>query len=440
MGGGDPVVPRDSAVHREFVRLYGVAQRIAPTAVDRWSGVLRATHTPPGELPRWGAFDPKSGDITLSAELVLPYLTGPGSGAAGPAQGQALATVLHEATHAGMEIDAPDDPNAVRTAESLGLIEAFAEYRAVEQFETFAVAAGYPDAYLVTPQYPGWYSAMDDLVRQVSGPAKDRAALLAEAIRGPGALHFDQLADSVVKNRLTHDVPANAIDQRAARAALIPAMTHRLWPALRHRPAESGLMVAGEIRQHLDAAVDAIRHYYRGAPDRPYPSSPSNLAAVHTEPLIAEGNKLAALPPPVARDRVDGPVRGGWVPTAGAASGRPVVEPVEGRPAVAPAGGQSAVGATSGGLGVAPAGARAAEVSGSAAGEGVGRGEVGGAAESDAMVPGKAASGGVEMRFLDGVAGAAGAVRKAPVLGQGARGVRAEGRQRGGEGRSGVER
>jgi hypothetical protein len=284
MGGSDLVVPRGSATYREFVRLYDVVNRIAPTSVDRWSGVLRALHTPPGDLARWGAFDPKSGDIGLSADLVLPHLTGPAPGVAGPAQGQALATVLHEVTHARMQTDAPHEPNAVRTNESLGLIEAFAEYRAVQQFETFAVAAGYPDAYLTTPQYPGWYTAMDDLVRQVSGQVKSRAAFLDEAIRGPGAMHFDQLADSVVKNRLTYDVPAGERDQRAARAALIPAMTHRLWPSLRGRPAESGLMVANEIRQHLDAQVDKIRHYYRGNPGQPYPAEAPNPAALELAP------------------------------------------------------------------------------------------------------------------------------------------------------------
>ncbi|WP_460656297.1 hypothetical protein [Kribbella endophytica] len=187
-----------------------------------------------------------------------------------------------------METDAPDEPNAVRTAESLALIEAVAEYRAVQQFEMFAVAAGYPEAYLITPQYPGWFTAMDDLVRQVSGPVKDRAAFLAEAIRGPGAMHFDQLADSVVKNRLTHDVPAGENDQRAVRAALIPAMANRLWPSLRSRPAESGLMVTNEIRQHLDAEVDKIRHYYRGRPQRPYPADVPNPAAIQLSPTNSQ--------------------------------------------------------------------------------------------------------------------------------------------------------
>ncbi|WP_143465381.1 hypothetical protein [Kribbella sp. ALI-6-A] len=284
--------------------------------------MLRALHTPPGEPERWGAFDPRSGDISLSAELVLPHLTGPAPGVAGPAQGQALATVLHEATHARMETDAPHEPNAVRTNESLGLIEAFAEYRAVQQFETFAVAAGYPDVYLTTPQYPGWYAAMDDLVRQVSGPVKSRAAFLDEAIRGPGAMHFDQLADSVVKNRLTHDVPAGEKDQRAARAALIPAMAHRLWPSLRARPAESGLMVANEIRQHLDAQVDKIRHYYRGSPGQPYPAEAPNPTAIQLSP----DNGLAMSDPkgrtePAAG--VDLRFLSGQAPASGATARRP---------------------------------------------------------------------------------------------------------------------
>ncbi|WP_185446406.1 hypothetical protein [Kribbella qitaiheensis] len=43
MSDGDVLVPRDSAVYREFARLYQLARDLRPTNVDRWSGNLYAT-------------------------------------------------------------------------------------------------------------------------------------------------------------------------------------------------------------------------------------------------------------------------------------------------------------------------------------------------------------------------------------------------------------
>jgi hypothetical protein len=118
------LVPRDSAVYREFERLYHLARALRPTAVDRWNGDLYSTGT-----ERWGAFNPKTGALKLSGEHVLRHLHGSGQATTPADQAQALATVLHEVTHAGMQTDAPGHPNAVRTTHSLGAMEGVAEVR-----------------------------------------------------------------------------------------------------------------------------------------------------------------------------------------------------------------------------------------------------------------------------------------------------------------------
>ncbi|MEV6414444.1 hypothetical protein [Kribbella sp. NPDC051718] len=255
----DRLVPRDSAVYQEFSRLYRLARSLRPTSVDRWSGTLYAT-----DSERWGAFSGKTGDIRLSADRTLRHLTGSTSLTDPADQSQALATVLHEATHAGMATDAPDEPNAVRSEHSLGLIEGFAEVRTLQDFAAFARRAGYPGLELPTPSYPGAYAATQNLLHQVSGPAKDRLAIIEEASHGPGVMHFDQLADGVVRNRLSDVVPFHQEHRRQVRAALIGAMAHRAWPLLKDSPTETGVTVAEEIRQKLNSKVEEIRRHYRG--------------------------------------------------------------------------------------------------------------------------------------------------------------------------------
>ncbi|GAA1575367.1 hypothetical protein GCM10009789_30990 [Kribbella sancticallisti] len=267
--GDDRLVPRDSAVYQEFARLYQLVRDMRPTSVDRWNRNLYAT-----DSNRWGGFDPKTGDIRLSQDRALRHLTGPPSASHPDDQAEALATVLHESTHAGMATDAPAEPNAVRSAHSQGAMEGFAELRAMNDFAAFSANAGYPGLTLPTPAYPGAYAAMNSLVTQASGPAKDRYAFIAEATHGPGVMHFDQLADGVVRNRLAEVVPDG--DRVAVRAALIEAMKHEHWPTLPERSAGTGEAVAEDIRRSLNAKVEEIRRHYRATPGQPFPAESPN--------------------------------------------------------------------------------------------------------------------------------------------------------------------
>ncbi|MGC4943152.1 hypothetical protein [Kribbella sp. DT2] len=304
MPDGDRLVPRDSAVHREFTRPYQVSRSLRETPVDRWNGDLYATYQAPDEDPRWGRFDPKTGALHMSADLVLRHLTGSVAETGRQRQSQALATVLHESTHTGMLTDAPGEPNAVRDDRSLGVMEGVAEYRAVFDFDNYVGVAGYHGLVLAQPQYPGPFAAMDDLVAQVSGPSKDRQTLFKELTSGPGAMRFDQLADSVVRNRLADVVPSRPQDQQAVKAALITRLANPLWPTLLKRPAGSGLALVGEIRQHLNSEVDKTRHHYGRTPQTPYPSDAPNPAAVE---LSTGGDRPAqperASPGPVVEMR-----------------------------------------------------------------------------------------------------------------------------------------
>jgi hypothetical protein len=271
------LVPRDSAHYREFARLYQLARIQRPTAFDRWSGNLYATRS-----LQWGSFDPPTGDLRMSEQLVLRHLTGSTSQDEPVRQAEALATVLHEATHAGMQTDARDQPNAVRTLHSLGAMEGFAELRAMNDFEVFTVNAGYPGLRPGEPQYPGAYAAMNSLVTQVSGPAKDRYAFLAEATGGPAAMHFDQLADGVVRNRLPDVVADREQDRRAVRAVLIQAMLHPHWPTLHQSSTAAGELAAEDIRLSLNAKVDEICRHYRAHPAQTFPADSPGPEAART--------------------------------------------------------------------------------------------------------------------------------------------------------------
>lgn len=355
--GGDTLVPPGSAVHREFTRLYEVVRRLRPPAVDRWSGVLRAIETAPGEIPQWGAFNPKSGDIRLSAHLVLPYLTGSLSPADRRAQGHALATVLHEATHAGMLTDAPTEPNAVRSEHSLGATEGFAEYRALHDFEAFTIVAGYQGAIVSEPQYQGAYTAMAGVVELASGPYKDKDAFVAEAVRGPSTMHFDQLADGVLRNRLGDVVPLRTEDRTAVRAALIGELLNWRWSSIaKDQPAEAGHRLTNEVRQGLNIKIEEIRRHYLAHPHQVFPAEGPNAAAARA----AEDNKLATLPPPDPNSRVKEATQGGLTTSTHAPNNMaPMrfldgVAPAAGATARRPSLGQGARGAGQGGKGRRP--------------------------------------------------------------------------------------
>lgn len=265
------LVPRESATYREFERLYHLARRLRPTDIDRWNGDLYATG-----IENWGEFAPKTGDMRLSGPLVLQRLTAPPGMISEYQRAEALATVLHEATHAGMATDAPDEPNAVRSPHSHGLMEGFAEVRTLQDFPAFARLADYPELELPTPAYPGAHAATHNLLQQASGPAKDRLAFVDQASRGPGVMHFDQLADGVLRNRLAEVVPFREDHRRAVRAALIGAMLHRGWPTLKDTSAETGVKIADEIRQSLNSKVDEIRQHCYAQPGEVFPADSPN--------------------------------------------------------------------------------------------------------------------------------------------------------------------
>jgi hypothetical protein len=284
-----------------------------------------------------------------------------------------------------MPTDAPDQPNAVRSEHSLGLMEGFAEVRALDDFEAFALRAGYSQLTLPQPEYRAAHAAVESLLEQASGPRKPWEELIAEGTRGPGVMHFDQLADGILRNRLHDVVPNRADDRLAVRAALIEPMMHEGWLILKDlKDVDSGLEVARNIRWALDAKVDQVLQHYRAQPTQVFPAEGPNAAAAR----VAEGNRLAAMPPPTASDRVDRSA-----PDAG--------DRLEGP---APETGDRVDGDVRGAS--TPAGRGEAQVA--------------------------------EMRFLDGVAPAAGATARRPSLGQGARGAGQSGKGRRPE--SGVER
>ncbi|MET9269211.1 hypothetical protein [Kribbella sp. NPDC003557] len=257
MSLGQRVSP-DSFVYREVVRLYRIARSLRPTTIDRWTGALYAT-----QADTWGGLHPKTGALKLSADRVLPYLTGSVLPADRRRQAQALGTVLHEATHGGMRIDAPAEPNAVRTMHSYGLTEGFAEVRAFADFDAFVDRAGYGGLALGDPQYPGAFAATHDLIGHLTGPAYSRNTMLNDVCRGPGVMHFDQFAYAVVANRLPELTHRDRTTQQAVRAQLIGSMLHDHWPTLPGVSVATGRLVAGEIRSDLDAKVDQLRRHYR---------------------------------------------------------------------------------------------------------------------------------------------------------------------------------
>ncbi|WP_432938663.1 hypothetical protein ACQPXM_27770 [Kribbella sp. CA-253562] len=327
------LVPRGTAVYREFERLYRLARTLRPTTTDRWNGVLLA-----GGSGNWGSVDRRSGAITLSDQHVLRHLRGSGFPSTAAEQAQALATILHETTHAGMEIDAPQARNAIRSNLIWNVMEGVAEVRAMADIEAFADRAGYGELPVPDPQYPAPYAAIEGLIVQASGPRKGDGALLDALSRGPGVLHLDCLADGVLQNRLADVVPTG--DHPAVRAALIRPMLHPAWTEIRHMGSSIGTGVARDIAVKVNSAVDAIRGHYASGRNGPFPGDVF-------DPAVRERGGGASTPDP--DHRADGSARGAAMPSA------------------------------------------------------------------QDKVP--------EMRFLDGLAPAAGAARRPPSLGQGARGA-----------------
>ncbi|MEU8224541.1 hypothetical protein [Kribbella sp. NPDC048915] len=260
----DQRVPRDSFAYQEVARLYGLARSLRPTAADRWNGALYATNS-----DNLGGLHPETGDLRLSERRVLRYLTGSRAQAHADDQAEALATVLYQATHAAMHVMAPNEPNAVWTEHSRGLMVGFAEVRTFADFDAFADRAGYGAPPLGDPQYAGAFTATRDLMNHITGPAYLKHALINDACRGPALMHFDKFAKAIVENRLSELVRRDETEQRAIRATLIGSMLHDHWPTLHSAPAATGHRVAHEIRSNLDAKIDEIRRHYRLPGPRP---------------------------------------------------------------------------------------------------------------------------------------------------------------------------
>jgi hypothetical protein len=310
-------VPEDSAAYREFARLYDLARRFNPTEVDGWSRSGRALYATSGP----GGFDRDTGAIGIDEALLRHELTSRPSDTP-RRQAHALATVLRRATEAGTDKDAPGAANAVRNDQSLALHDGVAAVRAAAAFDTFTTMAGYPDLVFDSSRNTGTYAATNDLVEQVSGPRVDRVALLDQLGRGPVAMHFDQLAEAVVQNRL-HDVVR---DEPAVRNQLIRTMLHPAWDKLAARSPEAGLHVAGEIRQALNAKVEELRAagprseqttatdgVQRAAPDRTGSTPAAEVPgarfltgmapagrAVNSPPQLGQGSRRPGTKPAVA--------------------------------------------------------------------------------------------------------------------------------------------
>jgi len=329
MDSGDQLVPRESAVYREFVRLYRVARRIRPTSVDRWNGALYAT-----SRGVWGSASPTTGAIRLSAQHVLPYLTGRTSHTHPGEQAEALATVLHEATHTGMNLKAQSEPNAVYSEHSAGLTEGVAELRVMADFDAFADLAGYQELVLPRPQYPGAHAASDRLLDQAAGLNVNRKALLNRLIAGPAVMHFDALADGVVRNRLWDVVPHHPTHQHTVRAALIQPMIHLAWPKLPDHSAPLGARIADEIRSDLNAKVDEIRRHYRLGGAGPFGDDlrVRGIAEVRAEPAQVDTLRFLSAQAPATGAVAQRPRLGQGARRTGAGSGPVVRAPTASRP------------------------------------------------------------------------------------------------------------
>jgi hypothetical protein len=114
-------------------------------------------------------------------------------------------------------------------------------------------------------QRSGTYAATNDLIQQVSGPRVDRLELINRLSQGPAMMHFDQLAEAVVQNRLEEVAPPEGADRQALRYELITTMLRPQWDSLAQRSPEAGQHLAGEIGRALNAKVDEIRQRYQHA-------------------------------------------------------------------------------------------------------------------------------------------------------------------------------
>lgn len=304
-----------SADYQRFTRLYEAARALRPSEINRWNGELHATV---GDGAAWGSLQ-TDGSFKLSKELVLDKL-GPDS--TPHEQVQALATVLHEANHARVDVNAPDEPNAVLSRHSKALDEGLTEWVSINDVAAFADATGYgalPDPKV---EYPAAYNATESLLEYAAGnDGMDQLA--GRALDAPVVMRWDVIADETVQNRLGDVVPSDPQHQQAARAELINAMTQPSWEQLDRSAAGEGPEVARETTEALGQAEERIRAHYAQSPSQPYPAKTPNVLVAKqqqaeqqlrgSQDRIVTPSALADvthLPPPNAADRVERPQEG----------------------------------------------------------------------------------------------------------------------------------
>jgi hypothetical protein len=272
------------AVYSEFARLYRIARRIRPSAVDRWSGKLSAYDGGP-----CGGLDSATGSMRLSRELVLDHLTGSTTRPPSSEQAQALAVVLHAAYDARVALDAPGDPAAVRTADSLALHEGLVGRQTVTDFDLFAELSAYGDLLLDGQSREGAVEAADRLVAYAAGPAS-RDELVTAALDRPLTTHWVPIADTIVRRRLDGVVPLE--HREAARHAVIDAMTAG-WAGLQYRSRAAGELVARSTETAVESTLAGIRDHYQRHPAVPYGADPATRAAFTAQAPAAWATRSA---------------------------------------------------------------------------------------------------------------------------------------------------
>jgi hypothetical protein len=183
-------------------------------------------------------------------------------------------------------MDAPDEPNAVRRRETIGLDEGLTERQAVADFDQFADRSGYGGLKLESFEYEGAVHATNDLLAYAAPEAeqaRDRLALAA--MDKPAVMSWDVIADEIVRNRLDGVVPGDPRHQQAARAELVTAMSGPGWDGVQHRR-EAGPLVAADTRQALDATLARIRQHYETTPGAPHPARYPNRQAAAAAQLL----------------------------------------------------------------------------------------------------------------------------------------------------------
>ncbi|TDW54836.1 hypothetical protein [Kribbella pratensis] len=304
-------VRENSPTYREFARLYELARQLRPTGVDRWNRELYETSGS-------GGYDQETGAIGIHQPLLREGLATQST--ANPRlQARALHAVLTRATQAGMDLDAPGETNAVRTAQSRGLYDGVAAVRAATDLQAFSRRAGYPSLTLDDRQQSGAYAAANGLIQQASGASIDRRELIDRLSQGPAVMHFDQVAEAVVRNRLEEIAPAEGADRQAVRRELIETMLHAQWESLAGRSPEAGQHVAEEIRRGLNAKVDEMRrrgpHPARGAESGDVPQQQVGREA----PADAPRQEVGSEGPTQVKEVAAARFLNGVAPAAGAA-------------------------------------------------------------------------------------------------------------------------